>query len=266
MLARSAPSTSPDAVARAVEQLRLGWRLYLVEDPPQVLFLSKVPRAVLQAVFYVLLARVTGGEQESGQSAFVGISAYLMCLSSIIAAASSPALDRDEGTLYRVLTGAVPPFRFFVLKYLPYTGEAMLVSLAVLAVAGPVLGIGGTSVDLLANLGLYVLMAVTSTCLGIAVGVLAIMGRSEFLLGNASSYLVLVLSGAVVPADRLGALGHLGTVLPLTHGIEALRLSLAGQPYAGAVAAEIAVGLGWLALAWSLAVRWGRRARVHDLT
>ncbi|OKI26146.1 ABC transporter permease [Streptomyces sp. CB03911] len=266
MLARSAPSTSPDAAARAVEQVRLGWRLYLVEDPPRVLFLSKAPRAVLQAVFYVLLARLTGGEQDGGQAAFVGISAYLMCLSSIVAAGGSPALDRDEGTLYRVLTGAVPPFRFFVLKYLPYTAEALLVSLTVLAVAGPVLGLGGTSVNLLADLGLYALMAVTSTCLGIAVGVLAIMGRSEFLLGNSSSYLVLVLSGAVVPADRLGALGHLGTVLPLTHGIEALRLSLAGRPYAGAVAAEIAVGLGWLALAWVLATRWGRRARVHGLT
>lgn len=274
----AAPSNSPEAydpggppVVR--ELLRFSWRLYLVQDTPRVLLFSKLPRAVLQAVFYTLLAGLlpamaasgaaTGaGAAEEGarQTAFVGVSAFVMCLATVIGASGVPSLDRDEQTLAPLLTGRVPPLRVLLARCLPYAAEGLLLSLITVVLAGPFLTGPATAAELLARTGLYGVMALTSVCVGAAVGILAALGRSELLFGNAALYLILVLSGAV-PAALPQAVRAAGGLLPLTHGVEALRRSLDGRPFAGRLFAEVAVGALWLAAVAVLVRFWAHRAR-----
>lgn len=273
MPGNAAPSSSPEAsdagglpVVR--ELLRFSWRLYLVEDPPRVLLLSKLPRAVLQAVFYTLLAGLLPAGAGSGagaerEAAFTGVSAFVMCLSTVIGASGAPPLDRDERTLTPLLAGRVPPLRVLLARCLPYAAEGLLLSFVTVLFAGLLLT-GPTMVaELLARSGLYAVMALTSVCVGTAVGVLAILGRSELLLGNAALYLILVLSGAV-PAPALPTWAHAaGGLLPITHGVAALHRSLAGQPFAGQLLAELGVGALWLAAGAALLRFWAHRARTR---
>ncbi|GAA4312670.1 hypothetical protein GCM10023086_33320 [Streptomyces venetus] len=269
----AAPSNSPEGafagrlpVVR--ELLRFSWRLYLVEDTPRVLLLSKAPRAVLQAVFYTLLAGLLPAGGDSGatagrEAAFVGVSAFVMCLSTVIGASGVPPLDRDERTLVPQLAGRVPPLRILLARCLPYAAEGLLLSLVTVVLAGLVLTGPATVADLLARAGMYAVMALTTVSLGAAMGVLALLGRSELLLGNTALYLVLVLSGAL-PAPALPEWTQaVAGLLPLTHGVAALHHSLAGQPFAGQLLAELGVGVLWLAAAAALVRLWAHRTRTR---
>ncbi|RDG39802.1 ABC transporter permease [Streptomyces corynorhini] len=257
-----------DRLPEARELLRFSWQLYRVEDTPRVLVFSKIPRAVLQAVFYVLLGGLASGSAGLGtRASFVGVSAFVMCLSTVVGASGAPPLDRDERTLTPLLAGRIPPLRVFLAKCWPYAAEGWLISLFTIVVVGFLFTGPGTVAELLARSWMYAVMALTSTCAGAAVGVMAIMGRSELLLGNAMLYLILVLSGAVpTGAADLEWAHWAGRLLPLTNGIEALRRSLSGQPFLWQLLAELGVGLAWLALTAVLARIWARRTRTHGHT
>ncbi|MDH6623230.1 ABC-type Na+ efflux pump permease subunit [Streptomyces sp. LBL] len=268
----AAPSNSPETsdpgplrVTR--ELLRFSWRLYLAEETPQVLLLSKIPRAVLQAVFYTLLVGLQPAADldvtAARETAFTGVSAFVMCLSTVVGASGVQPLDRDERTLAPLLVGRVPVPRVLLARCLPYAAEGLLLSLVTVILAGLVLTGPATVAQLLACTGVYTVMALTSLCAGAAVGALALLGRSELLYGNAALYLILVLSGAV-PAPALpGWTGTVAGLLPLTHGIEALHRSLDGEPVAGQLLAELGVGALWLAAVAGLVRLWSARTRRH---
>ncbi|MDQ1034654.1 hypothetical protein QFZ75_001070 [Streptomyces sp. V3I8] len=266
----AAPSSSPETsdpgpfpVAR--ELLRFSWRLYLAEETPRVLLLSKLPRAVLQAVFYTLLVglRPAAGLDVAAarEAAFTGVSAFVMCLSTVVGVSGVQPLDRDERTLAALLVGRVPVLRVLLARYLPYAAEGLLLSLGTVVLAGPVLTGTATAAQLLARTGVYTVMALTTLCVGAAVGALALLGRSELLYGNAALYLVLVLSGAVPAPGLPGWTGTVAGLLPLTHGIEALHRSLDGEPVAGQLLAELGVGALWLAAVVGLVRLWALRTR-----
>ncbi|MEU9470787.1 ABC transporter permease [Streptomyces avermitilis] len=263
----AAPSNSPEGASTGSllpvvrELLRFSWRLYLVEDTPRVLLLSKAPRAVLQAVFYTLLAGLLPASGGSGagagrEAAFTGVSAFVMCLSTVIGASGVQPLDRDERTLAPLLAGRVPPLRILLARCLPYAAEGLLLSLVTVVLAGLVLTGPATVAELLASSGVYAVMALTTVSLGAAMGVLA-------LLGNASLYLILVLIGAL-PAPALPEWTQVAAgLLPLTHGVAALHHSLAGRPFAGQLLAELGVGILWLAAVAALVRLWDHRTRTR---
>jgi ABC-2 type transport system permease protein len=248
-----------DLVWRLRATHRFGWRAYVREFPVSVLLATSLPRVLLQIAFYVLL----GGIVDSQAYALAGAAAATMGLFTAVNVSEVPAVDLRESTGIRHRSGDVSPFASQVLRAIPYAATGLASAAIGIWVVGPVTGHAALALELTLTLPLYALMAATSTMAGLAVGILSTPSDNDLIAGNILLYAQLLLSGAVIPAERLGAVAVLGEVLPLRHGIAAVRAALDGQPWLGSALAEAAVGIGWAAVCWGL-VRWqNHRARLR---
>jgi ABC-2 type transport system permease protein len=258
--------TLAERLWRYAEITRIGFLLYRAENPLAVQLTTRVPRVLLQGVFFVLLGQMLGGTPGAVFS-FVGILGYTAAGSSIVEICDVPMEDHWSGTYYRLQAGAASPAAVYLLRSLPYMATGMVSAVLVLCIDGPLLGLGRSAAGLLPALPLYLLTAVTSAMFGLAVAALATGGSNDVLLGNLAAYVVLAASGIVAPARAgLHWLAYLGDVLPLSHGVDAVRAAAADRPWAGEAAREAAVGAAWLAVALLLIHRQDRAARGQRLT
>lgn len=253
---------------QAQATIRLGFLEHLAAHPPRIMLVGIWPIAIAQSLFYTMLGRVTGGPG-GGEFAFTGSVAMVLTLSTIGGLGYLPGEDKAAGTFHRLQQSDVSPATIFALRSLPWLGQAMIAVLLCLAVTGPLTGHAATSLALLPLLPLLLLMAASSAAAGLAVASTSLGRRAEVLANNGFQYLLIVAGGMVVPAGRAPVLDAIGSMLPLRHGVLAIRAYLdpgTAQGAGGWVAQaglEAIVGIGWAAVAAGL-YRWqGHRARVH---
>jgi ABC-type polysaccharide/polyol phosphate export permease len=245
------------------ETIRNGWLLYRADEPLRVQLTTTVPRVVLQVVFYTLLARTVLGAAGAAY-AFVGCVAYAACMWTVVAVCDVPMNDSWSDSYYRLQTGVLGPATVYVCRALPYLVSGMVSSLLVLAIDGPVLGLTRQSLDLVPLLPLYALTAASSTALGLAVAALAVGRSADVLFGNLAAYLILALAGIVTPVPRAAHwLTYLADLLPVDHGVTAIRAVLADRPWTGEAALEALVGAAWLLCAVLVLRHRDRKTRVE---
>jgi ABC-2 type transport system permease protein len=87
------------------------------------------------------------------------------------------------------------------------------------------------------------------------VAIVSAPSNNELLTSNVLAYGLLVVSGAIIPTERLGAFAWIGDMLPMRHGIAAVRAVLSGQPWLYNALTEAAVGVGWAVVGWAV-LRW----------
>lgn len=220
------------------------------------------PRVILQCVFLVMIGRVLSGTA-GAQYGFVGCAAFATSSITIVGVCDVTVEDVLSGTYHQIQRGVLRPSTVYLCRVLPYIVDGVIASVLALALAGPILGMTRSALDLAPLLPLYLLTSVTSAMMGLAIAGLASIRSADVLLGNFATYIVLAAAGVVTPAPRsLAWLSAIGEILPLDHGLAAARASLAGRPWAGECVLECAVGFGWAALAISiLQIRDGRARR-----
>src|SRR3990172_10713277 len=76
---------------------RASWAMYAVELTPTVLLGSKIPRSVLQALFFVLIAKAAGGDQLA-HFALIGNAVHAAVFPAIIYMAIVIELEKWAGT------------------------------------------------------------------------------------------------------------------------------------------------------------------------
>jgi ABC-2 type transport system permease protein len=242
--------------------VRTGRRLYRADNPVRVQLTTAWPRAVLQGIFLVLAGRVIGGR--AGEPyALAGAAAFLATSRTIVFAGDIVLTDRLADTYGRLQGGVLRPWLVWLLRLPPYIASGFLSSVLALAVCGPVLGLAGQSARLAPMLPLYLLTACTSAAFGLAVSALAVGSQAaDILLGNLASFLVLACSGIVAPDTGSARwLAGIGGVLPVTHGLAAIRALLAGRPWGGQAWLEAAAGAAWALLGIAALSAADRRAR-----
>jgi ABC-type multidrug transport system permease subunit len=241
--------------------VRLGFLEHAAANPWRIVVTADWPRAVLQCFFFTLLGTVTGGP-EGGRFAFVGSLAMIMTLDTIIGVADVPALDKWVGTFYRLQLSGASPAGIFALRSIPWVVRAVITMVSCLVIVGPATGNVDLSLSLVPVLPLFVLMAVTTAAAGLAAASPAIGRRADVVVTNGLTYLLIAAGGLLVPAGRAPLLDVVGYVLPLRHGVFAIRDYLEGRPWLGEAALELLVGLGWALLAVWLYRRQSARARI----
>jgi ABC-2 type transport system permease protein len=239
-----------------------GWRQYLEDNPPWVTATAHLPRAILQTVFLVLLCQFVGGAPLR-HYASIGAVVLTLMLSSTAGIVDVPATDKGSGTFWRIRTGVLGPFTVFVLRSWPYPVVGFGTAVVTLAVVGPAAGIVWLGPPLVPLLLCLALLALTTSAIGLAGAAFAVGRRADVLVGNLLAYLTMLSSAALVPPGQVRWVDMLGSVLPMRHGLAAIRASQAHQPFAAQLGAEIVVGAGWLAVAWILVRIQVHRAHVH---
>lgn len=241
---------------------KIGVAEFRVASPFWIILVALMPRAVLQTLFFTMLGGVIGGPELKAY-AFVGSLGLVLTLAGAVAVVEVPLTDVWSGTFYRLRSGRLRPFTVFALRALPYPLLGMFFAVASLVVVGPLTGQTRLTLDLLPWLPVYLLMSVTTIAAGMACAALAVGKRANVLVGNLLAFFVMLAGGVFLPAGELTWVDHVGSALPVTHGLAAVRAGLAGQPWLPELLTEAAIGVGWLVLAWAVLAVQVRRAYRH---
>jgi ABC-type multidrug transport system permease subunit len=248
------------ALWRVAEVLRLGWREFLAANPPRLLLSATAPRFLLQTLFFTVLGNVVAGPGQRG-FAFVGGLAIALAGANVVNVANVPVADKQYATFWRIRSGRLSPAIVFLSRSAPYPVAGFAILLADAALVGPLTGLGQLTVRLLPLAWVYALISVTTTAAGLAAASLSIGRHADILVTNLLAYLVILGSGGFLPPGRIGWVDGLGSVLPVTHGLAAIRAALAGRPWGSQIALELLVGLCWTAVAAATISLQARRAR-----
>jgi ABC-2 type transport system permease protein len=232
----------------------MSWRDFRAVYPTRIYLFTALPRAVLQTAFFALVGYYGGG-RHGREFAFVGACTQVIVLATVVRAPDIVVDDRIMGTMHRLRLGIVSLPALFAARWVVYVAAGIVDALVALVIVGPLVGEAELVPRLLMAAPLFVLIAATTSALGLVVAAVSLTERADVLLTNFASYGMLVFCGVIAPTSVLGGVGEqVVRALPLTNGLRAVRAVVAGEPWAGDAALELAVGAGW-ALAAVVVIR-----------
>lgn len=222
-------------------------------------------RVICQVIFYSLLGRLIGDEAQV-HYLVVG-NAVMLCATTVIFVVQSTTWERFAGTLPLLIAAPASPLVVLFGRSVQWIPDALATSLAALLVVGPLFGLPLPWPRTLLVLPLLLLVTMSTYMMGAVFGSLVLRWtRARNLVSNVVAAVMMAVCGVNVPVSVFpGWTQSLAEVLPLTHGLLAVRGVLAGAGGAGIArqaTLEVAVGLGWFAVA-AASFRWfaegGRR-------
>ncbi|HET9895225.1 MAG TPA: ABC transporter permease [Streptosporangiaceae bacterium] len=233
---------------RVGETLRFGWLEYRAANPPGLLLTATGPRLILQTLFLTVLGGVLGGAQQRA-FAFVGALAIALGSANVVYVSNIAVSEKQFATFWRVRSGRLSAPAQFFSRAAPYPFAGLIMVAVTAAIVGPVVGLGSVALRQLPLTGLYALISLSTTAAGLAGASVAIGRNADQLATNVITYLIILCSGGFLPPGRIAWVTKLGSVLPVTHGLAAIRANLAHLPWAGQALEELAVCAGWAAIA-----------------
>jgi len=222
-------------------------------------------RVVCQVIFYSLLGRLIGS-QEQVHFLVVG-NAVMLCATTVMFVVQSTTWERSSGTISLLVAAPASPLVVLFGRSVQWIPDALVSSLAALVAVGPMFGVSLPWRRTLLVVPLLLLVTLSTYMLGAVFGSLVLRyAQARNLVSNVVAAVMMAICGVNVPVAVFpGWVRAIAAVLPLTHGLGAIRAVLAGAPASGilrSVASEIAVGVGWFAVA-ATSFRWfaegGRR-------
>jgi ABC-2 type transport system permease protein len=225
---------------------------------PSTYLASKVLSPIAQILFFTFIGIYATGQQNA--SFFViGNAMQIAAMSGIYGVSMSIGGDRWEGTLPYLFGTPANRLVMFVGRAFFHVLDGMLGVVIGLAWGALLQWLDLSRADL-PSLGLTVLITTFSTSgMGLLLGCLSLTVVDVMFINNFVYFALLVFSGANVPLAALpGWVQGISAALPLSRGIAAARLLIAGGSLADALpllAGELLVGLVYVALGYSL-FRW----------
>jgi ABC-2 type transport system permease protein len=219
---------------------------------------TKIIAPLNQILFFTLLGTFATGRDTASFYA-IGNAIQLTAMSGIYGVTMSIGGERNEGTLIYLFGSPANRLLTFLGRALVHVLDGMLGVVMGLIWAGVLLGVDYSRADLLA-LALTVFITTVSTCgLGLLMGCMSLLTVNVMFINNTIYFLLLVFSGANVPLANfplwVQSAAHL---LPLTRGIQAARLVIAGSRLAEVaplLVGELLIGavyvlIGYVLFSW----------------
>jgi ABC-2 type transport system permease protein len=221
-------------------------------------------RILCQVAMFALIGRLLGPDKTAylliGNAVFVAVPSVMLVCSSI-------GWERMIGTVPLLVASPAPTLTVFAGRNVHWLLDGVTCSTVSLFTLGPLFGVSLPMPVALLAVPLIAVTAIAVYCFALTLGGLVLrLMRLRVLAGNLGGLTLMVLTGVQVPTTFWPTvLQYVTAVLPVTHGLAAVRTVLAGGAAAEAgrlVFLELAVGGLWLGLAY-LAFRWlhggGRR-------
>ena len=241
---------------------RASWANYLVSLTPAIFFGMRIPRIILQSLFFVFLAKAAGGDALA-RFALIGnaiqIAVFMVMLSMEVVIES----EKWNDTFLYLIAAPSSWFPSMLGKSMAYYGDALIASTVSFAVLIPVLHVQIVSVNLLKAIPVILIIFVSATALGWCFGAFSLPIRYGFNLCNIFAYAMMIFCGINVPTSALPPVVRwIGNLLPMTHGLQAVRAIIDGASYTSVlplIGVEILIAVIYGAIAW---VMFGYRLRV----
>ncbi|MFJ4858821.1 ABC transporter permease [Streptomyces sp. NPDC088730] len=265
----SAGDGTPDTTGPGRRLQVLGWAVragiadYATVFTWKTWVLGWFVRILAQMLFFTTIGDLLGPGQ--ARYLLIGNAVALVALHGVFATAST-TWELQNGTLPLLVASPSSPSLVFVGRSLFWLPDGVACGLGGILLLAPVADLRLTVARVALLAVLLVLVAVTSYCLGLFLGSLVLTASDlRNVASNGAFTVMMIVCGAEVPVQAVGpVLGRLGDVLPLTHGLLAVREVLAGRAgsHTAALAAwEALVGACWLAAALASLTWRARRSR-----
>lgn len=211
-----------------------------------------VLRLLCQAAFFSLVGQFVGAAREM-QYVLVGNIVVLICLEATIVVISM-SMERGAGTLALLAIAPTSHVPFYLGRGLHWVVSGLSSSLIAWLVLPPLLGVPLPWPQAAYALPVFLAVAMSSYGWGCVLAGLALRWRGvHWLILNVGYMSIMAFCGVNVPTSFwLPPIRFIANFLPVTHGLLAIRDILAGAGSATVlplVGLELAVGLGWFAVA-----------------
>ena len=241
---------------------RASWAMYLVELTPTVFFGFRIPRILLQSLFFVYLAKAAGGDSLA-RFALIGngiqIAVFMVMLSMEVVIEQ----EKWNDTFQYLIAAPSSWFPSMFGKSMSYYGDALIAATVTFAVLIPVLKISISLMNLLCAIPVILIIIASASALGWCIGAFSLPIRYGYMICNLLAYAMIIFTGVNIPTSALPpAIQTIGSLLPVTHGLLAVRALIDGATYASVwplIWKEILITVIYSAAAW---LTFGYRMRV----
>jgi ABC-2 type transport system permease protein len=215
---------------------------------------GKIAFPIAQMLFFLYLGKMAGVQDPL--YIVIGNILLLPATNGVAGVSMTISGERDFRTLPYLIASPAPRGPLFLGRSLVHILDGLLSTIVAL-----ILGVLFFHIDLShSNLALTVLcillVSVTSCGLGMLLGSLALRTREAWAITGMVSILLYILSGVNFPVNLLpGYLQAISYSLPLTRGIQAARLAMAGADWAtisSLFMGELLIGLVYIAVGFML--------------
>jgi len=242
--------------------VRASWATYLVELTPTVFFGFRIPRILLQSLFFVYLAKAAGGDQLA-RFALIGNGIQIAVFMVMLSMEEVIESEKWNNTFQYLIASPSSWFPSMLGKSASYYGDALIASTVTFAVLIPALDIQFFFVNLLRAAPIILLIIVSASALGWCIGAFSLPIRYGYMICNWFAYAMIIFCGVNIPTNALpSAVQVVGNLLPVTHGLRAVRAVIDGAAYASVwplIGKEILIALCYGGAAW---LTFGYRMRV----
>jgi ABC-2 type transport system permease protein len=248
---------------------RLGARDYATIFTWKTWLSSWFVRVLAQVTFFALVGKMLGAPERT-QFLLVGNSVMVAGMVGMWAV-NMVAWERSTGTLPLLAASPTHPAIVLVSRGSYLIADGTVSASAALLVSGYLFGVPLPWQRLLLVFPAILLVAASAFCFGTFAGGLLLGYHSvQTIVTNVGLVMLMALCGVNVPLDVYPEpLRWISALLPVTHGLAAIRLILAGHlaPAIAQAVCEALVGAGWLTgclASFHTIVRRGRRRGTLD--
>ena len=209
-------------------------------------------RMVAQVAFFAFIGRLLESP-EHVEFLFVGnvvMAAAAGALTTVVAT----SWERGAGTLPLLLASPTSPVLVLMGRSVWFVGNGLLLAMGALVLVAPMFDVALPWARLPALVALLVLVTLSTYMAALFLGALVLRATgARRTAANVARLTMMAFCGVSVPRSLFPeAVRRASDILPLTHGLDAIRELFAGGPVAaivGNAALEALVALGWMALA-----------------
>ncbi len=242
--------------------VRAGLSSYMVELTPTLYLGVHTPRTILQALFFVLIAKAAGGN-DLARFALVGNAVQIAIFYALLSMEVVIESEKWNSTLGYLIASPSPWLPIMMGKSMFQFFDACLSSALIFLVLPPILGVTLSPLNVLTSAPVILLTIISAGTLGWLIGSLALPIRWGYMICNIFVYVMMVLCGVNFPLSALPPIVRtIGSLVPVTHGLLAVRAIVDGAGYATVlplIAKETLIALVYGTLAW---IAFGWRLRV----
>ncbi|MDH6118585.1 hypothetical protein ABH930_003530 [Kitasatospora sp. GAS204A] len=236
---------------------KMSVRSYRAHVSNGVIGWSILPRALLQAIFLVLLGGMQDGAAGRVYAGLGGI-AFALIPALVTKLPDVAAEEKYMGTLGRLRMGRLGLFRLFLARSLPYLVEAFGSWLVAFLVVPPLIGDAALLTRFPQALAGAVVVALAGLSVGLLVTAFSLGKRADLLAGNLASYAFLLLGGVLPTVAAPGWLRVVADLVPYGAAVSCFRHAVAGRADLPAAGHAILLSGCWL-IAAALVLQYQER-------
>lgn len=215
-----------------IGSLRFGSRGTIIWDSWDMWLLEIIILPLAQISFFEILATYANYSPAMVQYVVIGNAIQTMSFSSVFAVANITSSDKWQGTLPSILLTPASRASIIMGRALYQIIMSTLISTTGLLYAYFLFGVNFSSANYLFLAVSLLLTSISMISFGLLISTIGLYMRTAMIVANVFLFIGLLVCGVNFPISELPVwLRPLSYVIPLTYGLDAVRLSIAGAGF-----------------------------------